>query len=71
MAGYRRKPRRGAVHRQVARAHDRGKIKDRSEGKASAKKGDGGRTYRYIGEVKKRDKNENALARPNGLLKKR
>ena len=45
MEGYRRKPRRYTVHREVCGVQDRSKRKDRNKGKASAKKlGEGGGT---------------------------
>ena len=67
MEGYRRKPRRHTVHRKVCGVQDRSKRKDRNKGKASAKKhGEGGGT-RYSREVKRRNRNENVFARPNGL----
>ena len=55
------------VHRKVCGVHDRSTSKDRNKGKASAKKhGEGGGT-RYSREVKRRNRNENVFARPNGL----
>ena len=67
MDGYRRKPRRDAVHREVE-VQDRSKRKDRNKGKASAKtQGERGGTLRDIRGVKRRGSNEHVFARPNGL----
>ena len=67
MDGYRRKPRRDAVHREVE-VQDRSKRKDRNKGKASAKThGERGGTLRDIRRVRRRHRNENVFARPNGL----
>ena len=64
----RRKPRRDIVHRGVWRVQDRSKDKDRNRGKASAKKqGEGGGTLRDLREVKRKYRNDNGFARPNGL----
>ena len=47
---------------------DRSKRNDRNKEKASAKKQGGrGGTFRDIGGVKRRNRNENVFARPNGL----
>ena len=68
MEGYRRKPRRDTVHRQVCGAQDRGKLKDRNKGKASVKQqGEGGGTLRDIPRVKRRNRIGNVFARSNGL----
>ena len=53
MEGYRRKPRRDTVHREVYGVQDRSKRKDRIKGKASAKKqGEGGGTIRDYGGLR-------------------
>ena len=68
MEGYRRKPRRDTVHREVCGVQDTSKRKDRNKGKASAKKqGERGGTLRDLLGVTRRNKNENVFARPNGL----
>ena len=47
---------------------DRSKIKDRNKGKASAKKqGERGGTLTDLRGVTRRNRNENVIARPNGL----
>ena len=49
-------------------AQDRSKRKDRNEGKVSAKKqGERGGTLKRFTGVKRRNRNENVFARPNGL----
>ena len=68
MEGYRRKPRIDTVHRKVCGVQDRSKRKGRNKGKVSAKKqGERGGTLRDLREVKRRNRNENVFARPNGL----
>ena len=68
MEGYRRKPRRHTVHRKFCGVQDRSKRKDRSKGKASAKKqGERGGTLTDLRGVKRRNRNENVFARPIGL----
>ena len=62
MKGYRRKPRRGTVHREVWGMQDRSKRMDRNKGKASAKtKGE-----RDTRGVKRRSRHGNVFGRPNG-----
>ena len=69
MEGKRRKAREiRTVNGKVLRIQDGSKRTDRNKGNSSFKKDRGrGRTFRYIQEVKKRDWNENAFLRPNGL----
>ena len=68
MEGYRRKPRRGAVHKEVRGVQDGSKRKDRNKGNASAKnQGESGGTLRYIRRVERKDENGFLIARPNGL----
>ena len=69
MEGCRRKPIRDtAVHREVCGVQSRIKRKDRNKSKASAKKQcDGGGTHRDLRGVKRRSRNKNVSARPNGL----
>ena len=62
MERYRRKPRRDTVHRKVCWVQDRSRRKDRNKGKASAKK-----QGESAGTVKRRNRNENVFAQPNGL----
>ena len=65
---YRRKPRRDTAHREDWAVQDRVKRKDRSKGKASAKKqGEEYGTVGDIGRAKRRDGDENVFARPKGL----
>ena len=68
MEGYRRKPRKDTVHREVCGLQDRSKRKDRNEGKTSAKKqGERGGRLGGLRGVKRRNRNENVFARPSGL----
>ena len=71
MEGYRGRPRRGIVYREVWRVQDRSKRNNRRKGKAHAKKqGERGEALRDIRGVKGRYWNENVFARPNGLREK-
>ena len=68
MEGYRRKPSGDTVHRYVCGIQDSSKRKDRNKGKAGAmKQGERGGTLRDLRGVKRRNRNENVFARPNGL----
>ena len=68
MEGYRRKPSGDTVHRYVCGIQDSSKRKDRNKGKAGAmKQGERGGTLRDLRGVKRRNRNENVLTRPNGL----
>ena len=69
LEGYSRKPRRDTVHREVCGVQDSGERKDRNKGQDNAKKqGEGGGALRDVRGVKRRNRNENVSARPNGLL---
>ena len=66
--GYRRKPRRDTVHREVYGVQERNERKDRNMERPSTKKQrERGGTLRDLREVKRRNRNENVFARPNGL----
>ena len=67
---YSGKPRRGDVRREVWEVRGRRRRNDRQKGKPGATKQGGiEKTLRDIQEIKRRDRNENVFARPNGLLR--
>ena len=70
MEGNRKKARRYTAHVEVEGVQDISQRRDRKKGKASVKE-DGGRgiTFRYIREVKRRDRYENVFVRPMNYVK--
>ena len=68
MEGYRGKPRRCDVRREIWKVQDRSRRKDREEGQAGDKEQGGlGEALKDTRGIKRRDGNENLFARPNGL----